>query len=154
MDRRKFLAAAIVLFGFVAGSLWTVAQESPEAAQAQAMVERAVAFFQQNGAGATIEAVNKGGEFREGELYVFMVRLDGLSVANAGDSSNLGKSARELKDADGKFYGQEILDRATPEGVWVEYKRHNPASGKVQPKSSWVRKVDGYIIGCGIYQSE
>jgi cytochrome c len=128
-----------------------VAQESPEAAEAQAMVEKAVAHFQRDGASATIEAVNKGGEFRDGELYVFMVRLDGLTVANAGDSTNLGKNARDLKDADGKFYGQEILDRATPEGAWVKYKRHNPANGKVQPKSSWVRKVDGYIIGCGIY---
>jgi cytochrome c len=117
-------------------------------------VQEAVTYFEANGAEATIARVNDGESFRDGELYVFMVSLDGASVANAADSSNLGSDARTLQDADGKFYGREILERATAEGVWVHYKRINPATGRVQPKRSWVRKVDGYVIGCGLYAKE
>jgi hypothetical protein len=32
--------------------------------------------------------------------------------------------------------------------------RINPATGEDQPKMSWVRKADGYVIGCGVYKSE
>ncbi|MGH6874074.1 MAG: cache domain-containing protein, partial [Aestuariivirgaceae bacterium] len=70
------------------------------------------------------------------------------------DQTNIGKDSRLLQDSDGKFYGVEILERATAEGAWVNYKRFNPASGKIQPKISWVRRIDGYVIGCGYYSSE
>jgi signal transduction histidine kinase len=113
-----------------------------------------VAFFEAKGAEATIAAVNAGKPFRKGELYVFMISLEGTNVANAADQSRLGMDARTIQDPDGKYYGRELLERATPEGAWVEYKRINPATGSVQPKMSWVRKVEGYVIGCGVYKSE
>jgi cytochrome c len=153
MNRRQIIAVAA---GLALPSLCIIAaaETSPTPEEAKAMVQEAVTYFEANGAEATIARVNDGESFREGELYVFMVSLDGPSVANAADSSNLGSDARTLQDADGKFYGREILERATAEGVWVHYKRINPATGRVQPKRSWVRKVDGYVIGCGLYAKE
>ena len=59
-----------------------------------------------------------------------------------------------IQDVDGKFYGREMLERARPEGAWVEYKRLNPENGRIQLKKTWVRKIDGYIIGSGVYLSE
>ena len=52
---------------------------------------------------------------------------------------------------DGFAYGQAILDVATPEGVWLDYKRKDPLTGEIEPKTSWLRRHDGYIFGCGIY---
>jgi len=122
-------------------------------AKAQDMVAMAVEHFKQHGAEATIAAINAGGSFKDGEFYVFMVTLGGVSVANAADQSNVGKNSIDLKDPTGKPYVREILERATEEGAWVHYVRINPSTGKVQPKMSWVRKVDGHVIGCGVYMS-
>jgi cytochrome c len=153
MKRRELIAMTA---GLALLSLTTIAaaETSPTPEEAKAMVQETVAYFEANGAEAMIARVNDGRSFRDGELYVFIVRLDGINVAHAADGSNLGKDVRTLQDADGKFYGREILERATADGVWVHYKRINPAAGRVQPKRSWVRKVDGYVIGCGVYESE
>jgi cytochrome c len=154
MNRRGIVAGAIALAVLLGGYMWAGAGDSkatPE--EAQAMVKQAVEFFEANGAEATVAAVNAGEPFRDGELYVFMISLEGINVANAADHSRLGLDARTIQDPDGKLYGREILERATPEGVWVDYKRLNPATGEVQPKTSWVRKVNGYVIGCGIYHA-
>jgi cytochrome c len=152
MNRRIFssLVAAIVLLQPVCSSSASSANET----KAQLMVEWAVKHFEQHGPEATIAAINAGGSFKDGEIYVFMIAQDGVSVANAADQSKIGTDTSGLKDSDGKYYVREILDSATPEGAWVHYRRVNPATGKEQPKMSWVRKVDGYVIGCGIYMTE
>jgi cytochrome c len=153
MNRRQIIAAAA---GLAVSPLLVIAaaETSPTPEEAKAMVQEAVIHFEANGAEATIARVNDGHSFHEGELYVFMISLEGTNVANAADQSRLGMDARTIQDPDGKYYGRELLERATPEGAWVEYKRINPATGRVQAKRSWVRKVDGYVIGCGIYESE
>jgi signal transduction histidine kinase len=137
---------------FLAGAYSAAAGDSAE--DSQVLVAKTVDYFAANGAEATIAAVNAGGGFHQGELYVFIIDPDGTSVANAADQTNIGKDSRLLQDSEGKFYGVEILERATAEGVWVDYKRLNPASGKIQSKTSWVRKISGYVIGCGYYRSE
>jgi signal transduction histidine kinase len=156
MNRRLIvIAAAAAVFAlnlFNIGADAHAGQATP--AEAQAMVQEAAAYFEAHGAQATVDAVNAGGEFARGELYVFMIDPDGISVANAGDRSRLGQDTRLMQDSDGKFYGQEMLERATAEGVWVNYKRLNPASGQTEPKTSWVRRIQGYVVGCGIYKSE
>ena len=152
MNRREIIAGLAMAAAFLIGAYSAAASDSME--EAQALVARTIAYYAENGAEATIAAVNAGGAFRQGELYVFVIGPDGTNVANAADQTNLGKDSRMLQDPDGKFYGAEILERATAEGAWVDYKRLNPANGKIQPKTSWVRKVEGYVIGCGIYRNE
>jgi cytochrome c len=132
----------------------SLSASSSDEAKAQLMVDSAVKHFEQSGAEATIAAINAGGSYKDGEFYVFMVTGHGISVANAADQSNVGTDASGLKDSTGKYYVREILDSATPDGAWVHYRRINPATGKDQPKKSWVRKVRGYVIGCGIYATE
>ena len=126
---------------------------SHDEAKAQYLVAMAVEHFKQHGAEGTIAAINAGGSFKDGELYVFMVTLAGVSVANAADQSNVGKNSIDLKDSTGKPYVREILDSATEDGAWVHYMRINPSTGKDQLKMSWVRKVNGHVIGCGVYMS-
>lgn len=149
MNRRKLLTAAAVLSFSLAAQIASAA--SATLLDVQEMVNEAVAYFKTHGAEATIAAVNEGGPFLQGELYVFIIGPDGKNAANAADTSNLGKDARLIRDPDGKYYGREILDLATPEGAWVEYKRHNPSNGTIQRKISWVRKIGGYVIGSGLY---
>jgi cytochrome c len=152
MLRREVMSGLAIAVAFLAGAYSAAASDSAE--EAQVLVAKTIDYFAAHGAEATIAAVNAGGPFHQGELYVFIVGPDGRNVANAADQTNVGKDSRLLQDTDGKFYGLEILERATADGAWVDYKRLNPANGKIEPKMSWVRKIDGYVIGCGYYRSE
>jgi cytochrome c len=152
MNRREMMSGLAMAVAFLAGAYSAAASDIAE--DAKALVAKTRDHFAANGAEATIAAVNAGGEFHQGELYVFIIGPDGTNLANAADQTNVGKDARLLKDSDGKFYGVELIERATAEGTWVDYKRLNPANGKIEPKMSWVRTIDDYVIGCGYYRSE
>src|SRR5262245_47347601 len=152
MNRRIFMSLALCSLMML--PLADAKASAEEEAKAQQLVDTTITYFREHGADATIAAVNAGGAFKDGELYVFMITAEGISVANAADQTNVGKNATELKDSTGKPYVREILASATEEGAWVHYMRINPATGKDQLKMSWVRKVDGYVIGCGVYMNE
>jgi signal transduction histidine kinase len=152
MNRREMMSGLAMAVAFLTGAYSAAAGDSAE--DSQVLVAKAIGYFTANGAEATIAAVNAGDGFRQGDLYVFMIAPDGTNVANAADQTNVGKDARLLQDSDGKFYGMELIERATAEGAWVDYKRVNPANGKIEAKTSWVRNIDGYVIGCGYYREE
>jgi cytochrome c len=42
----------------------------------------------------------------------------------------------------------------TKGGGWVDYSWVNPATKKVQPKKTWVQRVEGadMYVGCGIFK--
>lgn len=151
MNKRFLIALAACLMAIM--PLSQSKASSHDEAKALYLVALAVEHFKQHGAEATIAAINAGGSFKDGELYVFMVTLAGVSVANAADQANVGKNSIDLKDSTGKPYVREILDSATEDGAWVHYMRINPSTGKDQLKMSWVRKVNGHVIGCGVYMS-
>jgi len=59
----------------------------------------------------------------------------------------------ELKDADGEFFIKKFIEVAKTKGNgWVDYKWVNPVSKKIEPKSTYIQKVDEYFLGCGIYK--
>jgi cytochrome c len=132
MNRRFFMALA--LCSLVMLPLADAKASAEEEAKAQQMVDTAITYLKEHGADATIAAVNAGGNFKDGELYVFMITAEGISVANAADQINVGMNATHLKDSTGKPYVREILDTATEEGAWVRYMRINPATGKISSR--------------------
>jgi signal transduction histidine kinase len=121
------------------------------AAEAQALVAKAVALYKSKGV-AAFKTMNapKGG-FRDRDLYVFVIAKDGTVRVHL-DPKVVGTSITPLKDVDGFKFGAAMLAKATAKGVWVKYKWLNPRSGKVEAKSSWVVRQGGYVFGCGIYQ--
>ena len=44
-------------------------------------------------------------------------------------------------------------ERAEAGAGWVQYTMPHPQSGKPQEKMSYVVKVDGLYVGCGVYKS-
>jgi cytochrome c len=131
-----------------------VAQDHGSAEEAQAMVARAIALFDEVGAQATMDAINHGPalDFLDGDLYVFAYDPAELISAHAVNQSLVGRPVAGFIDVDGKAFGQEISDQATAEGVWVDYKWVDPVSEEVEQKSSWVVRHDGYLFGVGIYK--
>ena len=125
-------------------------------AQAQAMVAKAVALFDKEGAEAAFDRLTNrpGAEFRNADLYIFVLKADkgGPLVAHGATPSLVGREVVTLIDPDGLNIGRAILDKATAKGAWVDYGWKDPISGKVVPKSSWVVRHKGLIFGCGIYK--
>ena len=125
-------------------------------AQAQAMVARAVALFEEEGMKAAFDRFTNrpGAKFRHLDLYIFVLKAaEGARiVAHAQTRSLVGTNATTLIDPDGLNIGRAALEKATPQGAWVDYGWKDPLTGKVVPKSSWAVLHEGYIFGCGIHK--
>ena len=144
----------LLVIGLLAGGMaGAAAEERGTADEAKAMVARAIALYREKGAAEAFAIMNRpDGGFRDHDLYIFAYGPDRKVVVQANDATRIGLDADSVKDVDGKAYGTESLAAATPDGVWVDYRRLNPATGKVERKSSWLVRVDGYVFGCGIYK--
>jgi cytochrome c len=129
-----------------------VAQDSRGTAdEAKAMVAKAIDAFDKDAtaAFATITAPNK--TYVDRDLYVFVFDKEKI-VAHGFDEKLVGTEADTLVDVNGKMFGVEFLEKATPEGVWVDYVWRDPITGKDVAKSSWVVAHKDYVFGTGIYK--
>lgn len=132
-----------------------IALAGGSAEEAQALVENAMKYFQENGKEKAVIAFNDPqGEFVNGELYIFMFGYDGVCVAHGYNPKLVGKNLTELKDANGVAFIQEFAVKAKDGGGWVDYQWTNPVTKKVQAKSSYVKGLEGtdLYVGCGIYK--
>ncbi len=143
----------IVLGAFAAAALMVstvaVAQaQSGTAAEAKAMLEKAVAAVKADKAKALVafEAGTDG--FKDRDLYPFCFNAgDGITVA--GPASVRGKDVRTIKDATGKSFGDDLY-KAIQDGKVNEVPYMFPKPGQTEPsaKVSFVTKVGD--LGCGV----
>jgi cytochrome c len=130
-----------------------MAEERGTPEQAQALADRALLYMQQVGPEAAIKDFNdpKGAYF---DRDLFVIVYDPNGTIMTGVPALIGKNARSLTDVTGKEFGKEIIDAAhTKDGSWVEYHMTNPATKKVEIKTSYVRKYGEYIVFVGAYKS-
>ncbi|THB66670.1 MAG: hypothetical protein D6B27_06240 [Gammaproteobacteria bacterium] len=62
----------------------------------------------------------------------------------------------KLRAPDGTYFIQAMTKKSKENGEgWVYYKWANPATGKVEPKSSYVKRIgqSEMYVGCGIYSN-
>ncbi len=153
--RYLFLIVAI----FAAQALQ--AQTTPAAKKAKALVESGIAYFQKNGQAAAIAAFSDvNGKFRDGEYYLFMhdaAKPDTAVCVARGDGNKalIGKDMWMTKDSDGVLYIQKLVLTGLKSGTgWVDYKRTNPETKKIEAKSSFVARIPGteFTLGCGFYK--
>jgi len=74
-------------------------------------------------------------------------------VAHGADAGRVGKDLIDAKDPDGKLYVKERVDIAKSKGKgWQDYKFMNPATKKVEQKTSFVERVGDVIVCAGAYK--
>ena len=120
----------------------------------QAFVEKAVAYAGTNGKDAALTAFTApGGEFHEGELYIYAYDFNGTVIAHGGDPKLVGKNLIDMKDPNGVPVISELVSLAKTGSGWLEYTWPNPANGnKEEPKLGYVEKVDDtWFLGSGTY---
>ncbi len=131
-----------------------MATEGGTAAEATAMVKKAIAYQKANGPDKTFaEIQNPGGAFRDRDLYVSVIDMSGKYYAQGANPKMVGKNLIDLKDVDGKFIIKSIIEVASTKGSgWVDYKWANPSSGAIEQKSSYVEKSGELMYVTGIYK--
>lgn len=134
---------------------WTAAERGT-ADEAVVMVKKAVAYLKANGKEkAYAEFSNPKGQFVDRNLYIFVYDMKGnnLAIGNGNASKMVGKNLIEMRDADGVYLIKNFIEIANTKGKgWSDYKWPNPVTATLEPKSSYVEKVDDVLIGCGIYK--
>jgi cytochrome c len=147
--RGLFAMAAALLLASPA-----MAADEARKAEAKAMVDRGIADVARLGPEAAFAVMNTGeaGGYKQHELYIFVVEVaTGKVVAQANDQGRVGMEVRTMKDVDGVPYGELFMEKATPEGAWVAYRRENPVTKQIEPKESFVVRSGDYIYGVGVY---
>lgn len=122
--------------------------------EAKEMVEKAAAFYKDNGKEkALAEFSSPKGQFVKGDLYVFAYDLNAAVLAHPINAKLIGKNLFEVPDVDGKFFRKEIVEVAKTKGSgWVDYKYSNPETKKVEAKTTYIQKVGDIIVCCGTYK--
>lgn len=122
------------------------------AQEAQAMVARAIADYDARGTAAFAAMNPPSMEFRDRDLYIFVIGPDNRNVVHGLDPSRIGTDAAQTVDSTGKAFGREIIEKANEQGTWIDYVWRDPLTGKEFQKTSWIVRHDGYIFGCGVYK--
>lgn len=146
---------ALGLIPFLAAlSLGAQAADRATPREARAMFDRAVKYMEANGAERAFAAFNnQAGEFKDKDLYVFALDTNGVYHASgAAPEALVGLNVLETTDAAGNPLIRNMIDatRSTPEAT-VHYMWLSRSANRVEPKVSYVRRMDGYIVGVGYY---
>jgi hypothetical protein len=138
--------------------LWNVtpssAQTTGTAAEARAMLEKAVAALKDNQADALAKFPKTDGGFRDRDLYVYCFNAtDGKFTAHVNPAL-MGTDVRALKDPkDGAPLGQKIFDSVKEGSVaTVSYNFPKPGGTEAVPKEAFVTKVGNQGCGVGYYK--
>ena len=149
---RSYLAAAIVC----ALALPLSAQPA-DLPKAQALVKDGIAFMKANGKDKLLAENQKGsGKFHVkpgSTLYLAAYDLNGTVLAHGADASLLGLNRLNVKDPDGVQYIKlQIAAGQKKAGGWVDFKRLNPETRKIEAKTSYCLEADGVVVFCGVYK--
>jgi signal transduction histidine kinase len=148
MIRKQIVRSLAVLsLGFATIAL---AADFGTAAEAKAMLEKAVAALKANQATALSMFTKGEGGFKDRDLYPFCGGPDGMFTAHP---SLVGKSLKDLKDKSGKPLGEEIY-KSAEQGKITEVSYMWPRPGTTDPvqKVSFVTKVGDQVCAVGYYK--
>ena len=122
--------------------------------EAVALVKEAVVLVDSIGVDEAIKVFNNPeGGFVRGALYVFGYDTAGTIITHPKNAKLIGRDLLDVPDVNGKYFRKEIVKVAKTRGYgWVDYNYINPQAKRMQDKSTYLQKVKGVIICCGIYK--
>lgn len=149
---KQLITAAALSLAFAAGAAQAT---EPTEKDAIAMVERGAALIKAKGKDEMMKRIiAKDPDFVQGSLYIDMRDLyTGIVLAHPINPSIVGKDLTDVPDASGKKYRREIINLGQSKGKgWVDYQYKNPTSGKIEPKTTYILRVDDVVLEAGIYK--
>jgi cytochrome c len=151
---RKVFAGLVMAVFFVMCA--TFMAQASTLDDAKAMVDKAEAYMKANGKDKAIaEFNNPKGQFVKGDLYIIVQDYDGVMLANGGNPKLVGQNHLGLKDSSGKAFVKEMIEVSKTKGSGtVEYNWTNPVTKKIQPKITYLKKMEAgnFYVGCGFFK--
>ena len=144
-------ALAVVAIGLAGAAL--AQGQFGTAAEARAMLDKAVAELKSNEA-AALAKFNKGeGGFKDRDLYVFCFDMNAQKMTAHVNQALLGASPKDIKEKDGSPLGEKVF-AAMKEGTvnTVAYNFPKPGTTDPAPKESYVTRVANQGCGVGYYK--
>lgn len=144
---------AVLLFVFTAATV-AHAQERGTAAEAEAMVKRAVAYVKAHGREKAADEFTNGSTFKDRDLYISFYDMQGRVLAHGANPKLIGKELIGLKDPDGKPFVAQITEIARTKGAgWGDnYRFRDPLTNKLAEKAAYVERVGDAWVAVGIYR--
>lgn len=142
--------------GVLALTCMVAAAHGPTKAQAEALVQQAVAFGKQNGMAKLIQETNEPtGRFHVGsgsEPYIFIYDQGGHCKAIGFNTSlSVGKIRTDLLDRDGRPIVFEAIKAAKISGkTWYRYKLQDSATSQIKVRTEYLELCNDLIIGVDI----
>lgn len=155
MKLTTFFKTAVL--ALLAATSIAFAQERGSVTEAKALLDQALAHAKAVGNDkAFADFSEKEGKWQNKDLYVFVIKFDGTTVAHGANKGLMGKSLIELKDPDGKHFIKDMIEVAKTKGSGsVDYSITDPQTKKMGQKTSFVARLPGYdgVIGVGVYKN-
>jgi cytochrome c len=130
------------------------AADQGTAAEAEAMVKKAVAYVKANGPEKAAEEFTNGKSFKDRDLYIVYTEFGGKVLAHGGNAKLVGKNLTGMKDSEGNPFFQMLLDLAKSKGKgWSgSYRFINPATQKIESKVMYLESIGDTYVGVGVYK--
>jgi signal transduction histidine kinase len=129
------------------------AQGTGTAAEAKAMMEKAVTELKANEAAALAKFNKADGGFRDRDLYVYCFEKSTGKFTAHVNAALMGTDVRALKEKNGAPLGQKVFD-AAKEGTITTISYNFPKPGGTDPvaKEAFVTAVGNQGCGVGYYK--
>ncbi|HYD61546.1 MAG TPA: cache domain-containing protein [Noviherbaspirillum sp.] len=153
--RGLFSRFAVIISAIVLGVSSATAQQLPTRDDAVAFVKKAVEYVKINGKEKSLaEFNNPSGRFIDRELYIVVLDLDGMALANGVNPKMVGKNLIAIRDRNGNSFASDAIELAKSKGRgWLPpYEFFNPAAQKMETKWSYVERVDNMVVLSGVYR--
>ncbi|MGY4492616.1 cytochrome c [Pseudomonas sp. TE3610] len=144
---------ALLLLAMLSPTVLAAANDdAKQAAAAKALLEKALAYYHDNGDKA-LAAFSRQGQFIDDDRYVFVVDTKGVMLASGGPSAALiGRNVNDVIGPDLQQAFKQALN--VPEGNGIqqaEYKWQNWQDGRVERKRVFYQRIGERIIAVGYY---
>ena len=151
--KKNVLVAGLMAVALIGSTLSGLAQQFGTAAEARAMLDRAVAELKSNEAAALAKFNDKENkQFRDRDLYVFCFNVSDGKFTVHPNPTIMGTDVRALKVKDDPL-GQRLFDQVKEGTVTtVDYNFPKPGTTEPVPKESYIIRIGGQGCGVGYYK--
>jgi len=148
---RLIVATAAAAFAFV-GTAFAEDMATPD--EAKAMSEKAQKAVNELGPEPAFAAFSADdGGFKEKDLYVFCMDMDGVMLSHAVKPELVGKNLLDFNKYGDELFKDMIKVAQDPGEGWVDYNWPYPGTDEVKAKTSYVMTNDGdFFCGVGAYK--
>jgi methyl-accepting chemotaxis protein len=143
---------AITAAGLFASA--ALAQDMATPDEAKAMSQQAQAAVNALGSEAAFAAfAAEDGDFRDRDLYVFCMDMDGVMLSHAIKPDLVGQNLLDFNKYGDELFKAMIATAKDPGEGWVDYNWPYPGTDEVRAKTSYVMTNDeGFFCGVGAYK--